>query len=110
MLETAPTTRWLARPPAGRRGRASRPYNARNTDDPKDIEYRVEARIDEHSEDVQLKQSTLDETYNRRSGVERTNDAVRTAASGTFAPEAASTHEHKCSSRCALHGPLCPTL
>jgi len=28
------------------------PYNARNTDDPKDIEYRVEARIDEHSEDV----------------------------------------------------------
>jgi len=56
------------------------PYNARNTDDPKDIEYRVEARIDEHSEDVQLKQSTLDETYNRRSGVERTNDAVRTAA------------------------------
>jgi len=25
------------------------PYNARNTDDPKDIEYRVEARIDEHS-------------------------------------------------------------
>jgi len=36
------------------------PYNARNTDDPKDIEYRVEARIDEHSEDVQLKQSTLD--------------------------------------------------
>jgi len=36
-------------------------------------------------------QSTLDETtYNRRSGVERTNDAVRTAASGTFAPEAAS--------------------
>jgi len=53
------------------------PYNARNTDDPKDIEYRVEARIDEHSEDVQLKQSTLDETYNRRSGVERTNDAVK---------------------------------
>jgi len=26
----------------------------------------------------------------------------RTAASGTFAPEAASTHEHKCSSRCAF--------
>jgi len=45
----------LARPPAGRRGRASRPYNARNTDDPKDIEYRVEARIDEHSEDVRAR-------------------------------------------------------
>jgi len=26
----------------------------------------------------------------------------RTAAPGTFAPEAASTHEHKCSSRCAF--------
>jgi len=52
-LETAPTTRWLARPPAGRRVVPVAPYNARNTDDPKDIEYRVEARIDEHSEDVQ---------------------------------------------------------
>jgi len=53
----------------------------RNTDDPY-IEYRVEARIDEHSEDVQLKQSTLDETYNRRSGVERTNDAVKDCGLG----------------------------
>jgi hypothetical protein len=44
------------------------PYNARNTDDPKDIEYRVEDRITEHSRDVQLKHSTLDETYNRRIG------------------------------------------
>jgi len=77
------------------------PYNARNTDDPKDIEYRVEARIDEHSEDVQLKQSTLDETYNRRGGVERTNDAVRTAASARSRPRP-SSNEHKCSSRCAF--------
>jgi hypothetical protein len=53
------------------------PYNPRNTDDPKDIEYRVEDRIKEHNEDVQLKQSTLDETYNRRTGVERTNEPVR---------------------------------
>jgi hypothetical protein len=30
------------------------PYNARNADDPKDIEYRVEDSIKEHSEDVQL--------------------------------------------------------
>jgi len=74
--------RWLARPPAGRRVVPVAPYNARNTDDPKDIEYRVEARIDEHSEDVQLKQSTLDETYNRRSGVERTNDAVKDCGLG----------------------------
>jgi len=76
--------------------------NARNTDDPKDIEYRVEARIDEHSEDVQLKQSTLDETYNRRVESNEPTTPSRTAASGTFAPEAASTHEHKCSSRCAF--------
>ncbi|SDG35067.1 transposase [Halorientalis regularis] len=27
--------------------------------------------------DVQLKQSTLDETYNRRTGVERTNESVK---------------------------------
>jgi len=53
------------------------PYNARNTDDPKDIEYRVEARIDEHSEDVQLKQSTLDETYNRPPEWSRTNQRRR---------------------------------
>ena len=53
------------------------PYNPRNTDDPKDIKYRIEVRIKEHSEDVQLKQSILDKTYNRRSGVERTNDAVK---------------------------------
>lgn len=58
------------------------PYNPRNTDDPLDIEYRVEDRIDEHSEDVQLKQSTLDETYNRRSGVERTNEAVKDCGLG----------------------------
>jgi hypothetical protein len=53
------------------------PYNARNTDDPKEIEYRVKDRIDQHSEDVQLKQSTLDETYNCRTGVERTNESVK---------------------------------
>jgi len=76
--------------------------NARNTDDPKDIEYRVEARIDEHSEDVQLKQSTLDETYNRRSGVERTNDAVKDCGLGHVRARGPSTHEHKCSSRCAF--------
>jgi len=42
-----------------------------------DIEYKVEDRIKEHSKDVKLKQSTLDETYNRRTGVERTNDGVK---------------------------------
>ena len=58
------------------------PYNARNTDDPKDIEYRVEDRIKKHSEDVQLNQSTLDETYNLRSGVERTNESVKDCGLG----------------------------
>jgi len=58
------------------------PYNPRNTDDPKDIEYRVEDRIEEHSEDVQLKRSILDETYNNRTGVERTNDAVKDCGLG----------------------------
>ncbi len=58
------------------------PYNPRNTDDPKDIEYRVEDRIEERSEDVQLKQSILDETYNNRTGVERTNDAVKDCGLG----------------------------
>ena len=59
------------------RGRANRLYNPRNTDDPLDIEYRVEDRIDEHSKDIQLQQSTLDETYNHQSGVERTNEAFK---------------------------------
>ena len=58
------------------------PYNARNTDNPKDIEYRVEDRIEEHSENVQLKLPTLDETYNRRTGIERTNDAVKDCGLG----------------------------
>jgi hypothetical protein len=53
------------------------PYNPRNTDDPKDIEYRVEDRIKEHSDDVRMKQSILEETYNNRTGVERTKDAVK---------------------------------
>jgi hypothetical protein len=38
------------------------PYNARNTDDPLDI---------------QPKQSTLDGTYSRRTGVERTHESVK---------------------------------
>jgi len=58
------------------------PYNPRNTDNPLDIEYRVEDQIEEDSEDVQLKQSILDETYNQRTGVERTNDAVKDCGLG----------------------------
>ncbi len=39
------------------------PFNVRNTDDPKDIKYRIEDCIEQHSKDIQLKQSTLDERY-----------------------------------------------
>jgi hypothetical protein len=60
------------------------PYNPRNTDEPLEIEYRVESRIEEHGEDVQLKQSTLEETYNRRTQVERTNDAVKDCGLGAL--------------------------
>lgn len=42
------------------------PYNPRSTDEPLDIEYRAEDRIEEHSGGLQLKQSVLEGTYNRR--------------------------------------------
>ena len=58
------------------------PYNPRNTDDLLDIEYRVEDPIENHSEDVQLNRSILDETYNRRTQIERTNDAVKNCGLG----------------------------
>ena len=58
------------------------PYNPRNTDDLLDIESRVEDRIEKHSKEVQLKRSVLDETYNRRTQVERTNDAVKDCGLG----------------------------
>jgi hypothetical protein len=59
------------------------PYNPRNTDDPLDIEYRIEDRIEEHSEDVHLKQSVLEETYNRRIQVEQTIGASKECGFGT---------------------------
>ena len=58
------------------------PYNPRNTDNLLDIEFRVEDRIEKHSKEVQLKRSVLDETYNRRTQVERTNDAVKDCGLG----------------------------
>ena len=59
------------------------PYNPRNTDDPLDIEYRIEDRIKNHTEDVHLKQSVLEETYNRRTQVERTIGASKDCGLGT---------------------------
>ena len=58
------------------------PHNPRNTDDPLDIEYRVEDPIENHSEDLQLNRLISDETYNRRTQVERTNDAVKNCGLG----------------------------
>lgn len=69
------------------------PHNPRNTDDPLDIEYRIEDRIGNHDESIQLEQSVLDETYNRRIQVDRMVEDARIAALGRYAPEAAPTHE-----------------
>jgi hypothetical protein len=82
------------------------PYNPRNTEDLKDIEYWVEVHIEEASEDVQLKPSILDETFNRRTGVERTNDVVKDFGLGHGCARAASTHEKKCSLRSAYGSSL----
>jgi hypothetical protein len=49
----------------------------RDSDDPLDLGYRIEDRITGHGEDVQRKQSTSTETSSRRTGVERTDDAVK---------------------------------
>jgi len=59
------------------------PYNARNTDDPKDIEYRVEARIDEtqrgrSAEAIDARR----DVQPPEGGVERTNDAVKDCGLG----------------------------
>jgi len=69
------------------------------TDDPKDIEYRVEARIDEHSEDVQLKQSTST-MFSTAGAPKRTNDAVKDCGLGSR-PRPRPRDRHKCSSRVA---------
>jgi len=60
------------------------PYNPRNTTDPLEIEYRVEDRISEFTEDVTLKRSILTETYKRRTQVERTFGACSDCGLGTL--------------------------
>jgi len=76
------------------------PYTPRNTDDPEEIEFRVEDRIEEHSEDGQLKQSVVDETLTNAQASNEPTTQSRTAASGTFAPEVASRHEQTYSLCC----------
>jgi hypothetical protein len=48
------------------------PYNPHNTNDPLDIEYRVEDQIEQYSDDISVSQTQLDETYTNRSQVENT--------------------------------------
>lgn len=57
-------------------------YNPCNTTGSKDIEYRVEDRVEEHGEDAQLKQFILDKTYDWRTGVKRTHDACKDCGLG----------------------------
>lgn len=48
------------------------PYNARNTDDPLDIDYRIEDRVKDHFDEISVPQTQLNETYADRSYVENT--------------------------------------
>jgi len=52
------------------------PYNPRNTIDPVNIEYRVESVL-KNMAGPSAQAIRLDETYDRRKRVERTNDAVK---------------------------------
>lgn len=84
-------------------------YTPRDTNEPLDIEFRVEARTEEHGKDVQYKQSILDETYNCRTGVERTNAAVKDCRLGSGrARSRVHTHEQKYSLRCVCGSLLQP--
>jgi hypothetical protein len=66
------------------------PYNERNTDDPYDIEYRIDQQIKEHSETVRVWSKQLEETYEQQSQVERTIGACKDCGSKRRAFEAAS--------------------
>jgi hypothetical protein len=59
------------------------PYNPRNTNDPLDIDYRVEERIKEHSNTVRLRQKQLEETYSHRSQVETAIGVCKDLGLGT---------------------------
>jgi hypothetical protein len=53
------------------------PYNSRNTDDSLDIKYRIEDQIEEHTDDIHLERSVLEDSYDRRTQVERTIGACK---------------------------------
>jgi hypothetical protein len=58
--------------------------------------------MEKHGEDVQSNQTTLDETHDRRRGVERTTESIKDCGLGRTHAEAAFTHEHEYSSRCGF--------
>jgi hypothetical protein len=58
-------------------------YNPRNTDEPLDIEYRVEDQIKEHSDTVRLWQRQLEATYSQRSQVETAIGVCKNLGLGT---------------------------
>ncbi|WP_092902958.1 transposase [Halostagnicola kamekurae] len=72
----------LARPPVDRSGRASR--SVQRAKHRRLERHRVQVRRPYHrtQRGRQLKQSTLDETYNHRTGVERTNESVKDCGLG----------------------------
>jgi len=59
------------------------PYNPRNTDDPLEVDYRVEDRIKEHSDTVHLRRKTLNQTYSQRSQVETAIGVCKDLGLGT---------------------------
>ena len=59
------------------------PYNPWNTNNPLDIDYRVEERIKEHSNTVRLWQKQLKETYSYRSQVETAIGVCKDLGLGT---------------------------
>ena len=77
-------------------------YNHRNTDDPLDIEYRVEDRVTDRFDDIGVSQTQLDETYADRSQVENTINVCKEAVSGACPPETRTLRRHTCSYRCVF--------
>jgi hypothetical protein len=59
------------------------PYDPRNTDDPLEIEYRVEDQIKQHSDTVRLWQKQLNKTYDQRSRVETAIGVCKDLGLGT---------------------------
>ncbi|SFJ63295.1 hypothetical protein SAMN05443661_14921 [Natronobacterium gregoryi] len=64
------------------------PSNPRNTNEPLDIDYRVEDRVKEYSDTVCLWQNQLEKTYTKRSRVETAIGVCKDLGLETLGPEA----------------------